>query len=437
VCKRRFDGINPVAPIRIAVSSGHGIGKSFLAAIIADWVMSTRPYAQGTVTANTFTQLETKTWARIQSISKLCITRHWFELGADKMYRRGQKDSWFLSAQSCREENSEAFAGQHAANSTSIYINDEGSAIPDAIYEVQEGGLTDGEPMQIIFGNPTRSQGKFFRVAFGSERDQWKTVVIDSRECPLTNKTQIQEWIDLYGEDSDFVRVRVRGLPPKAADSQFIPLDLVVAAQKRPAVALSLDPLIAGVDLSWGGDDFTCVRFRKGHDARSIPPIRIPGEKMRDPNVAVCKLAEIFDTRYGNRQERIAMMFIDSAGICGPVGAMLRQLGHKNIQEINFGADALNEKYAYMRSYMWGQVKEWLPYGAIDRSPELEEDLTAPGYLIDRKVRIQLESKKDIKKRIGHSTDDGDALGLTFAMPVASPIVRQGQEMRRRMGAYS
>jgi len=145
VRKRRFNGRDAVPPIRIAVSSGHGIGKSVLFGIIDNWIKSTRPNSQGTVTANTYTQLETKTWAMIQAMAKLSLTAHWYEIGAQRIYRKLAKETWFSSPQSCGEENSEAFAGQHAASSTSYYLNDECSAIPDVIFEVQEGGLTDGE----------------------------------------------------------------------------------------------------------------------------------------------------------------------------------------------------------------------------------------------------------------------------------------------------
>ena len=438
VRERGFDGINAVLPIRIAVSSGHGIGKSILFGIIDNWIKSTRPNCRGTITANTFTQLETKTWAAITAMCKLSITAHWFEPGASKSYRIGAKDTWFSAPQSSSEENSEAFAGQHEASSTSYYLNDECSAIADIIFEVQEGGLTDGESMQFLFGNQTRNTGKFHRVMSGLERG-YVTLTIDSRECPLTNKALIQEWLEDYGEDSDFFRVRVRGLAPAAGDSQFIPLQLVSDARSRSAQAMPDDPLIVGGDLAWGGDDFNTFRFRKGHDARSIPPIRIHGEKTRDPNVLVMKIAEILDKEWGERKERVAMMFIDSAGICGPVAARLRALGYRNIQEVNFGADALNEKYAFMRSYMWGQMKEWLQAGgAIDRSDELLDDLTAPGYKIDKKVRIQLEAKAEIKKRLGHSTDDGDALALTFAMPVGpKPKLNTPRRQPRLMSAYS
>lgn len=436
VRKRGFNGRDAVKPIRIAVSSGHGIGKSILLGIIDNWIKSTRPHSQGTVTANTYTQLETKTWAAIQAMAKLSLTSHWFEIGANRIYRKQSKETWFSSPQSCGEENSEAFAGQHAATSTSYYLNDECSAIADVIFEVQEGGLTDGESMQFLLGNQTRSSGKFYRVMSGGEGGRYITVTIDSRDCPLTNKEQIAEWIADYGEESDFVRVRVSGLAPSAGDSQFIPLELIRDAQRRPAMSLRTDPLIAGCDLAWGGDDFNTIRFRKGCDARSIPPIRIAGELTRRPEVMVLKLAEILTGRYGEHQVPVAMLFIDSAGICGPVVNRLRELGHKNIVEINFGADSLNEKYAYMRSYMWGQLKEWLPQGAIDKSPELEEDLTAPGYKLDRRVRVLLEAKDKIKMRIGRSTDDGDALALTFANRVA-PIVPRREPALHRQGAWS
>ena len=66
VRERAFDGHTPVSPIRRAVASGHGIGKSALTAWIVLWLISTRPDSRGTVTANTYVQLKTRTWAAIQ-----------------------------------------------------------------------------------------------------------------------------------------------------------------------------------------------------------------------------------------------------------------------------------------------------------------------------------------------------------------------------------
>jgi hypothetical protein len=146
----------------MAVASGHGVGKSTVSAWITDWIMSTRPRAKGTITANTFQQLSTRTWAQLTQWTKLFFTSRCFTRTTDQMYYRNARDAWFVSAQSCKEEDSEAFVGQHAADSTSFYIFDEASGVPDKIFEVAEGGLTDGEPMIFLLGDPTRAEGKFF-----------------------------------------------------------------------------------------------------------------------------------------------------------------------------------------------------------------------------------------------------------------------------------
>ena len=413
---RGFDGLTAVPPIREAVSSGHGIGKSVLVAFVVDWIMSTRPHCQGTITANTITQLQTKTWAAIQRWTKLCKTGHWFEINSDRMYRKGYKDSWFCAPQSSKEENSEAFAGQHAADSTSFYIFDEASAIPRKIYEVAEGGLTDGEPMIFLFGNPTRSDGPFHEACFGTMRHRWHPRIIDSRTSKFTNKEQIAEWAKDYGEDSDFFRVRVRGLPPSASDLQYISTALVNGAQQRAIQNLGDEPLVAGLDVARGGSDDCVLRFRRGYDARSIPPIRIPGEQARDSMRLVTVAADVLGRTYDG--QRIRTLFVDGTGIGGPICDRLRQMGHHNVMEIQFGGESPKPKLANMRAYMWSEMRDWLTKGAIDTTPRLETDLTGPGYKHDKQDRVVLESKEDMKKRGLDSPDDGDALALTFAAPV-------------------
>ena len=437
VRQRAFNGHTPVAPIRFATSSGHGIGKSVMVAWLVNWIMSTRPHCQGTVTANTFTQLETKTWAAIQRWTKLCITGDWFTVVSNRMYHKDYRESWFCAPQSCREENSEAFAGQHAADSTSFYINDEDSAVPDKIHEVEEGGLTDGEPMQFLFGNATRSTGSFHQACFGSLRNRYVVNIIDSRDSRFTNKAQIAEWIQDYGEDSDFVRVRVRGLPPSASDLQFIDSSTVAAAQTREAVALADDPLVAGLDLARGGSDECVFRFRRGHDARSIPAIRVPGEQSRDSMKMVTLAADVLARNYDGH--KVAMLFVDATGgsIGGPIADRLRQLGHRNVIDVQFGGESPDPKYANMRAYMWGRMRDWLANGAIDASPHLEVDLTGPGYFHDKRDRLLLESKEQMKKRGLDSPDDGDALALTLAQVVlprktdVDPVKRSGMPGQR------
>jgi hypothetical protein len=416
VRKRAFDGEHPVAPIRMAVSSGHGVGKSTLVAWLVNWIMSTRPRCRGTVTANTWLQLRDKTWAAIQRWTGLCLTGHWFVVTSDRIVHPEHRASWFCAIQSCAEEKNEAFAGQHAADSTSFYVFDEASAVPDKIFEVAEGGLTDGEPMILLFGNPTRSRGAFHRACFGSARNRWDVVTVDSRTSRFTNQTQIDEWIMDYGEDSDFVRVRVRGLPPAASDLQFIASDLVRAAQMREVLTLPDDPLVCGLDVARGGNDRCVFRFRRGADARSIAPIVIPGEQARDSMRLVTVASDILHRPFDGR--RVAMLFVDGTGIGGPITDRLRQLGHANVLEVQFGAVAPDPRCANMRAFMWSKLRDWLAHGCIDPDPRLEQDLTGPGYTHDKRDRLVLEAKEHMKARGLDSPDDGDALALTFAAPV-------------------
>ena len=435
---RGFDGVHAVDPIRGAISSGHGIGKGALAGMLVNFIMSTRRNAKGVVTANTSTQLQDKTWAAILYWAKLSITAHWFEMNQNILYRKGYRESWKVSPQTCAEENSEAFAGQHNLNSTSFYLNDEDSNVPDKIHEVQEGGLTDGEPMYFLLGNPTRRSGAFYDAVFGAKRHRWTSWIFDSRKSALSNKRLIAEWVEDYGEDSDFVRVRVRGLPPNASDAQFIDSQRVLDAQKRHVVVLPDDPLVAGCDLAWGGSDFNVIRFRCGRDARTIPPIRIPGKLTADPAVLTNRLADVLTGSYdiGGKSRKISMLFLDSAGIAGPIASRLRGLGHQNVIEVNFGAQSPDEKCRFFRDFMWWKMKDWLLTGGIPEEKhdkQIAHDLQLPGLRNDSLQRIWLESKDDIKKRTkgsaaqdqGKSPDDGDALALTFAQSVApvAPVV--------------
>jgi hypothetical protein len=159
--------------------------------------------------------------------------------------------------------------------------------------------------------NPTRNSGKFYRITFGNESHRWHHRSIDSRRAARSNKAQIAEWISDYGIDSDFVRVRVLGLPPAASELQFIDFSRVQEARQRTVETLPDEPLIAGFDVSGGGAAWNVIRFRRGLDGRSLPPIRIPGEKGRDRSVLIGVAAEIL--RESTAEKKVAAMFVDSA----------------------------------------------------------------------------------------------------------------------------
>lgn len=418
VAKRDFDGAKSVAALRMATGSGHGIGKSAITAWLVNWIMSTRPFCKGVVTANTGPQLESKTWAEIAKWTKRCITGHWFDVstgkGSMKMVHKQHPESWRCDAQTCREENSEAFAGLHAANSTPFYIFDEASAVPDAIWEVAEGGMTDGEPMWFVFGNPTRNTGRFFEC-FNKLRHRWSARQIDSRQVQITNKETIAEWVRDYGEDSDFVRVRVRGVFPRASSMQFIPRDLVDEAMTRKPGDQAIDgrTAVVGVDVARFGGDQSVIRTRVGRDAATFPPLRF--REMDTMQLAARVVEHVGNLRLAGYR---VVVFVDGGGVGGGVVDRLRQL-EIDVIEVQFGGKPADpKKYANKRAEMWGRMKDWLPTGCLDKDEQLATDLTGVEYGFTPGDQIQLERKEDMKKRGLASPDDGDALAVTFAEPV-------------------
>lgn len=413
-----FDGTKPVKAIREATSSGHGIGKSAITAWLTNWIMSTRPHCKGVVTANTSDQLASKTWAEIAKWTKRCITSHWFTVttgkGAMRMVHNQYPESWRVDAQTCREENSESFAGLHAASSTPFYIFDEASAVPDAIWEVAEGGMTDGEPMWFVFGNPTRNTGRFFEC-FNKQRHRWNHRQIDSRRVQITNKNTIQEWVDDYGEDSDFVRVRVRGVFPRASSLQFIPRDLVDEAMSRqaPNTPLAHRTAVVGVDVARFGGDQSVIRTRIGRDAAMFPPQRF---RELDTMQLSSRIVEHVGTLRSAGLR--VVVFVDGGGVGGGVVDRLRQLAI-DVIEVQFGAKADEpRKYANKRAEMWARMKEWLSIGILAHDEQLVTDLTGVEYGFRPDDTILLESKESMKKRGLASPDDADALAVTFAYPV-------------------
>lgn len=422
VRERRFDGTKAVAALRMATSSGHGIGKSAITAWLVLWIMSTRPHCKGVVTANTAEQLASKTWAEISKWCRRCITGHWFDVttgkGAMRMVHREAPESWRCDAQTCREENSESFAGLHAASSTPFYIFDEASAVPDAIWEVAEGGMTDGEPMWFAFGNPTRNTGKFFEC-FGRQRHRWVTRQIDSRAVQITNKATIDEWVQDYGEDSDFVRVRVRGVFPRASTLQFIPRDLVDDAMRRPLPDERQvgRACAVGVDVARFGGDQSVIRTRIGRDARSVAVKRF---RELDTMQLASRVAEhVGELRLIGLRP---VVFVDGGGVGGGVVDRLRQLRY-DVVEVQFGGKADDpRKYANKRAEMWGRVKDWLAIGVLPTDELLAADLTGVEYGFTPGDQILLERKESMRQRGLASPDDADALALTFAQPVSDPL---------------
>ncbi len=403
--RQRGGGLDAV---QIAVSSGHGVGKTALVAWVLLWFISTRPHPQIVVTANTSQQLASKTWRELAKWHALALNGHWFEWSATRFSYRPERETWFASALAWSKERPEAFAGTHEENVLVIY--DEASLVADAIWEVTEGAMTTPGAMWLCFGNPTRNTGRFSQC-FGKLRHRWTTFTVDARKAKKANRAKLDKWIEDYGEDSDFVRVRVKGEFPRSSSMQLIPLDIARAAAGKTLRLQSYvhAPRILGVDVARFGDDMSVILRRQGLAVSGLKKFRGLDTMALSSRVAV----EI-------KSWRPDAVFIDEVGIGAGVVDRLKQLGFK-VQGINVGRQASEPgRYHNLRAECWLRLRDWLQSGgAIPDDKEMLDDLTGLEYGFDNQERFQLERKQEMKERGLASPDCADALALTFAQPVA------------------
>jgi len=405
---------NPVTryqPCQIAVASGHGIGKSALIAMVTAWAMSTCEDARCTITANTETQMRTKTWPEIDKWFRLLINDSWFQINAESITVRdkGHERKWRADRVAWSVNNTEAFAGLHNVGKRILIVFDEASSIDDKIYEVTEGALTDEntEIIWLCFGNPTRNDGRF-RMCFGALAHRWKTYQIDSRTVEGINVEKLNQYVADYGEDHDFVRVRVKGEFPRASSNQLISSETVAYCRKYKAEGYQTLPKILACDVARFGADRTVIGWRQGRKLVITDILR--GIDTMQTAMRISQRIE---------EERPDAWVVDGDGLGAGVVDNLRFRGYGDgLHEFRGGMPAHDSiRFYNRRAEVWSEMNDWLKAGAeIPDSPDLEADLTGPMYAISNKGQITLEKKEDLKERrpeLG-SPDLADMVAMTF-----------------------
>lgn len=430
------DGLPLPRAIQLATASGHGVGKSALVSWIILWALSTKPDTRGVVTANTETQLKTKTWSELGKWYHMFLAKDHFKLTATAIFQDSEEHerTWRIDQVPWSERNTEAFAGLHNQGRRILVVFDEASAIPDIIWETTEGALTDKDTEIIwtVFGNPTRNLGRF-KECFenGAFHEFWQTRQVDSRAVSFTNQEQIAKWLKAYGEDSDFVRIRVYGIFPRVGEMEFFSYEDVLAAANRETTSGLTDPLALGVDVARYGKNSSVIYPRKGRDARTY-------ERQRYQGLSTVQLADrVFEATLRYHADGI---MVDGGGVGGGVVDQIRAKA-MHCYEVQFGSKddtphhvwgTAGERYANKRSGMYGACRSWLKTGCIPNEPALLKQFAAIKYTINKRDEVQLVSKEDMLKLDPDlELDDIDALVLTFAHALAHSEWAGGEHVQK------
>lgn len=259
--------------IGISIMAGQGVGKGATISLAGLHYLfalqAVRPKVVCTAPAGP--QLQSSLWPEFGAwMQRSELLGQLFEKIANRVFLKEDKDRGTVSRIEPRtvqpnanpEEQKVVLAGIHATGV--LYQIDEASGVPEAVFEPVEGGLTDPLSLVIVIFNPTKRNG-FAAETHRKNRDMWVCLHWDGealRKEKLENPGRFawfNEDIQLelarkYGKDSDFYRVRVRGLPPNQSSSTLISYESVMDALERRRVILPGDPLVIPVDVAGAGE---------------------------------------------------------------------------------------------------------------------------------------------------------------------------------------
>lgn len=426
----------PHAP-RLAMRACKGPGKTALLAWIGWNFLLTRPHPMVGATSISGDNLKAGLWTELARwYAKAKLLQTYFDMTKSEIFSREHPKTWKMEARSWAKDADasqvgNALAGVHAEYV--MWLLDESGDYPDAILPTVEA-IFSGSPKEahiVQAGNPTRQSGPLYRACV-LNRDAWHVVTItgdpdDPLRSPRISIEHAREQIRQYGRDNPWVMVNIFGEFPAAAFNALLgPSDVERAiARKYRQDQIDHAPRILGVDVARFGDDPSVIFPRQGLVAFNPHVMRNV-----DSNHGAGQVARTED------QWKSDATFIDNTGGYGAgwIDA-LRRL-NRNAIGVGFAEKALDPRYFNRRAEMIFNMAAWVrDEGALPDIPELMPQLTALTYTF-KGDKLIVEPKEVIKARIGRSTDETDALALTFAAPVASKAIAEMLPKPRNQDAY-
>jgi len=442
-----LEGILPYGA-KVSVRSGHGIGKSAVAAYIVCWFLETFDFAKVPCTAPTAHQLRDILWGELAKCRRKADAlsqergdhpRFWisklFKLTQDRLYDLAAQE-WAATARTARKENPEALQGFHADNL--LFVIDEASGVVEEVFEAAEGALSTPGARVLMLGNPTRTSGTF-HASHNQSRGDYTPLHFHSQDSPLVDPGYRARLVRKWGENSNVVRVRADGEFPKQEDDILISLELTEPCTAREPVPGEGKRKL-GVDVARFGSDRITLVLRQG---RVVDHIKIYAKQDTMQTVG-CVIAVL-------EAWQVQEIDVDVIGMGSGVYDRLVEVMTERRWQGRYTCDVVAVNVSHdppeqpikgeprarlLRDYLWLEMARWLReeapvFCAEDRQAceDLAGELASVRYTIDSDGRIVVEDKESLKKpnRLGRSPDLADGLGCTFAPP---------EEAAKRAGAW-
>lgn len=428
---------------RVAVRGPHGLGKSFMGAVLVNWFATTRNLAgrdwKIITTASAWRHLEVYLWPEIHKwAGRIDFTT----LGMAPYNQRTELLDLRLklshgAATAVASNQPERIEGAHAEEL--LYLLDEAKIVPPATWDSIEGAFSNAGPdtsdnaYAFAMSTPGPPSGRFYdihRKAAGYEDwwTRWVTLeeaVASGRISAAWAEQRRQQW----GEDSAVYHNRVLGQFHASDEDSVIPLAWLEDAIERWHVwdragrPSPGGPLWNGVDVGRGGDE-SVLATRDGW------AVTLEGNRRRDTMSQVAAL-----------QGMDGRAIIDVIGLGAGVYDRLRELHALPLAYTGSGKTTVRDrsgKYGFVnvRSAAYWNLRELLdpeygPQIALPPDNLMISDLTTPKWMVTTGTppKYQVEQKDKVVERLGRSPDRGDAIAMAFwadrhqgSSKVAAPV---------------
>lgn len=432
---------------QIAMAACKGPGKTTTLAWLSWNFLLTRPDPNIAATSISGDNLHDGLWKEMSTWrNKSKLLHSMFEITSERIFRKGAKDTWFMSARTWpKTGNSQAqadtLAGLHAPYV--MFVIDESGGVPLSVMVAAEAALsscTEGHILQA--GNPTSLDGALYAASKDRLESGGKTRFFeitadpnDPKRAPRVSIEWAKDQIRKYGKDNPWVLVNVFGKFPPGSINSLISEDEVRAAMKRywRPYEIGLSSKVLGIDVARQGLDASVIARREGIQMHNLLRYR----NILDGNIGGSIANRTWDDFGADA------CFVDATGGMGFTWIDgLKRLGKQAVPVQFSGKASQQERFFNKRSEMAFNFVDWIKMGGAlppedsEGARELMEALTKTQYFHNRD-RLQLEDKDQIKDRIGFSPDEFDACILTFAEDVTPKRRTAGRPNQSAVGSYN
>lgn len=409
---------------RTAVRSAHGVGKSHTASLVASWWLDTHAPGEAFVvtSAPTFAQVRAILWRYIRRVHK-----------RGKLAGRVNQTEWHIDdeivafGRKPADHDESAFQGIHARYV--LVILDEAGGIPEQLWVAADALTTNADCRILAIGNPDNPASHFRKVCLPGSG--WHVIGISAFDSPNLTGEEVpedvaqalvgREWVEEkateWGEDNPLYKAKVLGEFSEDAPNKVVRASDVAKCRIDPEKRLTAEDLLPvelGVDVGGGGDE-TVIRERRGQRA---------GREWRAHTDRPEKIAPM--VLKAIKESGATAVKVDSIGVgFGVIGELRNAAGRgehqAHILGVNVGEKSSQpDKFKNLRAEIWWELGRGLSErGGWDLSGMENADTTVaqllePLWHATAAGQIQVEPKDEIRKRLGRSPDNADALLLAF-----------------------